>query len=111
LIRGDLVTVAMRGDYGKPRPAVVVQSDDLTGVASVVVCYVTSELHDLPSFRIDIPANASTGLTAPSQIMADKVFAIPKAKCGAAFGHAPGDVMDRLGEAMAFVLGLGGVQQ
>ena len=25
--RGDLVTIALQGDYGKPRPALVVQSD------------------------------------------------------------------------------------
>ena len=25
--RGDIVTCALSGDYGKPRPAVVVQSD------------------------------------------------------------------------------------
>lgn len=99
----------MRGDCGKPRPAVVVQSDDLTGVASVLVCYVTSELHDLPSFRIDIPATPATGLDVPSQVMADKVFAIPRDMCGPVFGHAPDDTMDRLGEALAFVFGLGGM--
>ena len=28
--RGDLVTVFLQGDYGKPRPALVIQSDLLT---------------------------------------------------------------------------------
>ena len=27
--RGDIVLAVARGDYGKPRPAVIVQSDDL----------------------------------------------------------------------------------
>ena len=37
--RGDVVTVAATGDYGKPRPAVIVQTDALPAThASVVVC-------------------------------------------------------------------------
>jgi mRNA-degrading endonuclease toxin of MazEF toxin-antitoxin module len=41
--RGDVVTVAVSGGYGKPRPAIVVQSDLLNDThASVVVCLVTS---------------------------------------------------------------------
>lgn len=98
----------MSGDYGKPRPAVVVQSDELTGVDSVLVCYLTSELHALPSFRIDVAADEQTNLKQHSQVMADKVFAIPRAKCGPVFGAAPADVMARLTEALAFVFGLNG---
>ncbi|MEZ1817420.1 type II toxin-antitoxin system PemK/MazF family toxin, partial [Pseudomonas aeruginosa] len=44
--RGDLVTVALQGDYGKPRPALVIQSDQFPGTASVVVLPVTSTLMD-----------------------------------------------------------------
>jgi mRNA interferase MazF len=37
--RGDLFTVATTGDDGKPRPAVIVQTDAFPeGHASVVVC-------------------------------------------------------------------------
>lgn len=25
--RGDIVTIALQGDYGKPRPALIIQSD------------------------------------------------------------------------------------
>lgn len=28
--RGDIITVALSGDYGKPRPAVVVQNDKVS---------------------------------------------------------------------------------
>ena len=41
--RGDLVTVSLQGDYGKPRPALIVQSDLLTDLESVVLCPVTSD--------------------------------------------------------------------
>jgi mRNA interferase MazF len=107
LKRGDLLTVAMRGDYGKPRPAVVAQTDELSGIDSVLICYLTSELHDLPSFRIDISADEHTKLEFSSQIMADKIFAIPREKCGPVFGRAPQSVMDELSVAIGFVFGLG----
>ncbi len=35
--RGDLVTIALPGDYGKPRPALVVQSDLFSEHPSVTV--------------------------------------------------------------------------
>lgn len=40
--RGDLVTVFLPGDHGKPRPALVVQSDLLADLDSVVLCPITS---------------------------------------------------------------------
>lgn len=52
--RGDLVTVAA-GDYGKPRAAVIVQTDAFPeNDASVVVCQLTSELADAPDFRVTV---------------------------------------------------------
>src|ERR1017187_6373104 len=57
IMRGDVVVCAAPGDYGKPRPAVVVQSDLFNGThASVVVCLITSHLEDAPLFRIPIAA-------------------------------------------------------
>jgi mRNA interferase MazF len=44
--RGDLVTIALTGDYGKPRPALVVQADAFDALTSVTVLRLTSELHD-----------------------------------------------------------------
>jgi len=41
--RGDLVTVSLSGDYGKPRPALVIQNDLLEELDSVVLCPVTSD--------------------------------------------------------------------
>ena len=44
--RGDVVTVAPADDYGKPRPAAIVQTDARPEAhASVVVCQMTSDLH------------------------------------------------------------------
>ena len=43
--RGDLVTVAVSGDYGKPRPALVVQSDLFAELPTVTVVRLISDKH------------------------------------------------------------------
>jgi len=59
--RGDVVTVAATGDYGKPRPAVIVQTDALPPAhASVVICQMTSEWNDAPDFRVTIDPSQRT---------------------------------------------------
>ena len=79
--RGDVVICAAPGDYGKPRPAVVVQSDLFNGThSSVAVCLITTHLQDAPLFRIPLPAGRMTGLKLESQVMVDKVIAIPRNK-------------------------------
>ena len=60
--RGDVVAVAATGDYGEPRPAVIVQTDALPAQhASVVVCQMTSDLGDAPDFRITIEPTEEMG--------------------------------------------------
>jgi mRNA interferase MazF len=65
--RADLVTVSAPGDYGKPRPAVVVQSDWLTATDSVLVALLTSALVEAPVYRLTIQPSDANGLKAPSQ--------------------------------------------
>ncbi|PCI41423.1 MAG: hypothetical protein COB41_10635 [Proteobacteria bacterium] len=75
--RGDVVVCAMSGDDGKPRPAVVIQSDLFNPThASIVVCPITSHIVEAPLFRMDIPSNSETGLKKDSQVMVDKLTAI-----------------------------------
>ena len=50
--RGNVIIVAAAGDYGKPRLAVIVQTDAFPAShASVVICQMTSEVVDAPAFR------------------------------------------------------------
>ena len=71
--RGDLVTVAAAGDYGKPRPAVIVLTDAFPeDHTSVVVCQLTPELVDAPDFRVTIEPKPENGLRRKSQVIADK---------------------------------------
>ena len=104
--RGDVVTVAVTGDYGKPRPAVIVQTDAFPPThASVVVCQMTSALADV-SFRVTIDAGPESGLQVKSQIMADKPMTVRREKVGRRIGRLQAAEMARLNLALAFVLGL-----
>ena len=60
--RGNVVTVAVQGDLGKPRPALVIQSDLFDAHPSVTILPVTSDLRDTPLFRITVqPSPAGSG--------------------------------------------------
>jgi mRNA interferase MazF len=105
--RGDVVIVAASGDYGKPRPAVIVQTDAFPETcASVVICQLTSEVVDAPDFRITIDPSETNGLMARSQIMADKPVTIRRARMGQAIGRLGDRDLGRLNIALAFVMGL-----
>ncbi len=105
--RGELVTVAASGDYGKPRPAVIVQTDAFPeSHASVVVCQLTSDLVDAPDFRVTIEPDSENGLRLKSQVMADKPVTIRRERIGQKIGRLNSQDMARLGIALAFVLGL-----
>jgi mRNA interferase MazF len=105
--RGDVVTVAATGDYGKPRPAVIVQTDALPAAhASVVVCQMTSDCSDAPDFRVTIDPSQRNGLRVKSQVMADKPVTIRRERIGRQIGHLDDKDVARLNVALAFVMGL-----
>lgn len=104
--RGDLVTVALQGDLGKPRPALVIQSDYFDAHPSVVILPITSELRDAPLFRILISPNAENGLSKPSQIMVDKPQSVTREKIGSVFGCLDDVTLSAINQALALFLGL-----
>ena len=107
MTRGDVVTVAASGDYGKPRPAVIVQTDALPAEhASVVVCQMTSELSEASDFRVTVEPTERNGLRAPSQVMADKPVTIRRERIGRRVGRLDERDIARLNVALAFVMGL-----
>lgn len=60
---GDVVIVAIAGNYGKPRPAVVVQTDLVSDThTSIVVCPVISHLQEAELFRLTITPSPGNGL-------------------------------------------------
>lgn len=107
ITRGDIVVAALPADYGKIRPAVVVQSDAFNPThASVVICPITSFLVDAPLFRLTVRASSDNGLQVISQIMIDKMMAIKRERIGKVIGRAGAAAMREIDRALRAWLGL-----
>jgi mRNA interferase MazF len=107
--RGDIVTVAAGGGYGgKPRPAVIIQSDDFAATSSLTACLLTSHGIDAPLLRLPLKPHLVSALTAPSWIMVDKIVTVPRAKIGRRVGSLSSGDVTRLNRALAVFLGLAG---
>ena len=106
MIRGDFVTIAMQRDFGKPRPALVLQSDPFNEHATVTVLLVASALVDAPLFRVIVQPTPVNGLQKPSQVMVDKAMTVKRDKLGEVFGSASDAVMLEIGRCLAVFLGI-----
>ena len=105
--RGDVVIVAAAGDFDKPRPAVIVQSDAFPAThASLIVCQMTSDLADAPDFRITLEPSDNNGLRTRSQVIADKPTTVRRERIGGVIGRLEAGDMRRLNVALALVMGL-----
>jgi mRNA interferase MazF len=104
--RGDLITVALPGDYAKPRPALVIQSDLFAEHPSVTILPVTSDLRDTRLFRILVEPDSDNGLARRSQVMVDKVQTIPRDKAGPRFGQVDDQTLLAVTRALAVFLGI-----
>lgn len=104
--RGDLVTVALQGDLGKPRPALVIQSDLFEAHPSVTILPVTSDVRATPLFRIAVNPTPDNGLNQASQVMVDKPQSVARDKIGSVLGHLDDAAMLAVNRALAVFLGL-----
>jgi mRNA interferase MazF len=107
LKRGDVVIVALQGDYGKPRPALVIQSDLFAEHGSVTILPITSDLRDAPLFRIALAPSPDNGLLKPSQIQVDRAVTIRRDKIGAVIGRIDDGTMLAVTRSLALFLGFG----
>lgn len=104
--RGDLVTVAAPGNYGKPRPALVIQSDLFEELPSVTLCLVTSELRDTPIFRITVDPSPENGLRRVSQIQVDKVMTVARERIGGTIGRLDDTTMLKVNRSLSVFIGI-----
>ena len=87
--RGDVVIVAATGVYGKPRAAVIVQTDAFPEThASVVICQMTSEIATFASQSIQVRKT------------------VRRARIRQFIGRLDDRDIGRLNIAVAFVMGL-----
>ena len=105
--RGDIVICVLKGDYGKPRPAVVIQSDLFNPThTSITICPITSYLIDAPLFRITLIPSEFNNLLSPSQIMVDKITSIKSEKITKKIGELALKEVLKLNKALKLWLSL-----
>lgn len=105
--RGDLVTVVLQGGLGKPRPALVIQTDLFDEAhPSITLLPVTSEIRSAPLFRITVEPSDANGLGKVSQIMIDKPVSVRRDRIGKPFGRIEDETLLRVNRALAVWVGL-----
>jgi mRNA interferase MazF len=106
LKRGDLVTVSIAGDYGKPRPALIIQSDLFAAIPSVTLLPLTSDLIEAPVLRLLFEPTPANGLRQRSHVMIDKALTVPRSRVGAVIGQAEPAQMRAVRDALIRFLDL-----
>ena len=106
MMRGDIVTIATQGDFGKPRPALVIQANQFNEHSSVTVLPITSMLIVAPLLRISIKSSSENGLKKASQVMLDKITTVKRDKIGSAFGRIDEDALIEIERCLAVFLGI-----
>lgn len=104
--RGDLVLIALPGDYGKPRPALIVQSTLFSDHPSVTICLLTSHILQTPLFRFYVEPSPDNGLTVPSQVQIDKMMTVPREKIGQFIGKLSHKQMYEVTKLLALWIGI-----
>jgi mRNA interferase MazF len=104
--RGDIIRIVLQGDFGKPRPAVIVQADNFSKIPSLSVLPFSTDLRNVPDVRITIEPTAANGLLEPSQIMVDKIATVSLKKVGQQIGHLSSADMAAVNRTLAVFLGL-----
>ena len=104
--RGDIVRVSLPGDYGKPRPALVVQSDFFAAHPSTTMLPITSDLREARLLRVTVEPNDGNGLRAVSQVMIDKAMTLSSAKVQPRIGCLDADAMLQITRLLALFLGI-----
>ena len=105
-MRGSLVTIAAPGDFGKPRPALVIQTDLFNEHPSVTVLPLTSTVVGAPLLRVSVQPDEMNHLHQASQVMVDKAITVRRTKLGPAFGRVEDQVMVQVERCLAVFLGI-----
>jgi len=105
--RGDVVLVVVPSELGRPRPGVVVQSDEFNDeLSTVFICPISSDLQEGLPLRPVIEAKPSNGLPIRSQIVTDKMIALRQDRVRRVIGHIDKETSEHVDRALLVVLGL-----
>lgn len=100
------MTIAMQGDFGKPRPALIIQANLFETSATVTVLPITSKIIAAPLLRIHILPDEENGLQKASQVMVDKVMTVKRDKVKPAFGQLDSEKLIEVDRCLAIFLGI-----
>lgn len=105
--RGDIVTVALQGDFGKPRPALILESDLLAPTKHVILCTGTSTVREgVDPRRVLVMPSPQNGLRLPTQFQVDKLTTAQRAKCGDVIGRLDDESLAQVSGLLIALLGL-----
>lgn len=100
------MTIALSGDFGKPRPALVIQANPFSEHSSTTVLPITGTLLAAPLLRITLQPSVENGLQKPSQVMVDKAITVKRERLGPAFGRIDADALVEVERCLAVFLGI-----
>jgi len=105
--RGEIVIVVVPGDYGKPRPALVVQSDLALPLRSVLLCPLTGAGNpEASAIRVEIAPTEENGLRRPSSVMVDRLMAVSRSRIKSTAGRVSDSEMMEVTRRLAAILGI-----
>ncbi len=102
--RGDIVVSTLPGD--KPRPVLVVQSNDIRQSGGVIVCPFTSGMEFRSPHRVFVAAGVVRGLAKDSVLMTERLQTVRRERCGNVVGELDIETMRMVDARLAYVLGL-----
>jgi mRNA interferase MazF len=104
--RGEVWSVSGGVYASKPRPAVILQSDQFSETASITLVPCTTDPTEAPLFRLNLEPDEGNGLRSACRLMVDKITAVPKGNLGQRIGRLSDDDITRLSRAAVVFLGL-----
>ena len=106
LKRGEVWTVSGGVYASKPRPSVILQSDQFSEAASVTLVPCTTDPTEAPLFRLVLEPDVDNGLRSACRLMVDKITTVPKTNLGQRIGQLSEADLTRLNRAAVVFLGL-----
>jgi mRNA interferase MazF len=105
--RGSVITVAAGGGMGhKPRPAIVVQSDDYSQSDTLIIVPLTGETRGEAITRPIFSPDDSNGLQQVCRMMTNRIMGVPIANVGKVVGKMSPEDLERVDAALSLILGL-----
>lgn len=105
-MRGEIWTLRDDRYASKARPVVIVQSDEVHGFESVVLCLFTTHDNASAPTRVRVEPSAENGLERTSFVMTEKIASVSRDMLGKRIGVLENDYLEQVSCALMTVLGL-----